>query len=59
MEKQVKLKVKGKEKLEPKEFDMAHAVKILSLKNSQWELAETGLEWNGKDIVSKQATKEK
>lgn len=60
MENTVKLRVKSKEgKGAVKEFDKNHAIKILSLPNSAWELNETGLEWNGKDIVSKQGTEKK
>lgn len=55
----IKMKPKGKDKSKTisQEFDREHAIRILQLPNSQWELSEPDLVWNGQDIVKKKTEK--
>lgn len=48
----VTLKTKG-DKPKKQEFELSHANRILSLPNSQWELSDTGFQWNGTEISVK------
>lgn len=50
----VTLKHKGSESDKSKaDFDMAHANRLLSLRNSRWELADDKHTWNGTEIAKK------
>jgi hypothetical protein len=51
--KSIKLKREGGEK----EFAFSHALAILRVKNSQWELAETGYIFENNEIVRQRPSK--
>lgn len=53
----VKLKAKDVKDSKPRDFELNHANKLLSLRNSQWELADPNWKSNGIELAKVETPK--